>query len=154
MPTASRWPTPAARTTCIGFSDSAVALDISGVGGQAYRLYQAAFDRQPDKTGLGYWIKALDGGVTLEQVAAGFAGSKEFADLYGANPSDTQFTDLLYQNVLHRAPDAGGYAYWLAALGEQHLARTGMLVFFSESAENQAQVIGSIGNGIDFIPWG
>jgi hypothetical protein len=28
-----------------------------------------------------------------------------------------------------------------------------MLVFFSESTENQAQVIGSIGNGIDFIPW-
>jgi hypothetical protein len=138
----------------IGFTDSAVALDIAGVGGQAYRLYQAAFDRQPDKMGLGYWIKALDGGATLDQVAAGFAGSKEFADLYGANPSDTQFTDLLYQNVLHRAPDAGGYAYWLAALGEQHLARTGMLVFFSESAENQAQVIGSIGNGIDFIPWG
>jgi hypothetical protein len=138
----------------ISFSDSAVALDIAGVGGQAYRLYQAAFDRQPDKMGLGYWIKALDGGVTLDQVAAGFAGSKEFADLYGANPSDTQFTDLLYQNVLHRAPDAGGYAYWLAALGEQHLARTEMLVFFSESAENQAQVIGNIGNGIDFVPWG
>jgi hypothetical protein len=137
----------------ISFAGSAVALDISGVGGQAYRLYQAAFDRQPDQTGLGYWIKTLDGGTTLEQVASGFAGSKEFADLYGANPSDTQFTDLLYQNVLHRAPDAAGYAYWLAALGEQHLARTEMLVFFSESTENQAQVIGSIGNGIDYIPW-
>jgi hypothetical protein len=33
------------------------------------------------------------------------------------------------------------------------MAREAMLEFFSESAENQAQVIGSIENGIDFVPW-
>jgi hypothetical protein len=40
----------------------AVALDVDGAAGQAYRLYQAAFDRAPDKNGLGYWINGwIDG---------------------------------------------------------------------------------------------
>jgi hypothetical protein len=138
----------------VAFADGALALDIDGVAGQAYRLYQAAFDRQPDQVGLGYWIDVMDRGATLEQVAGGFQGSREFADLYGANPTNTQFVDLLYQNVLHRAPDAAGYDYWVDALANQHLARTQMLGFFSESAENQLQVIGSIGNGIAFVPFG
>jgi hypothetical protein len=138
----------------ISFADGAVALDIGGAAGQAYRLYQAAFDRQPDAAGLGYWINALDHGATLEQVAAGFEGSKEFADLYGASPTDTGFVDLLYQNVLHRLPDAAGYAYWIDALASLHLPRTQMLAFFSESTENQAQVIGSIQDGIAFVSWG
>jgi hypothetical protein len=137
----------------IRFSDGAVALDLDGVAGQAYRLYQAAFDRTPDLPGLGYWIAQMDRGLTLNEAAAAFSASKEFVDMYGANSTDAQFVDLLYQNVLHRPAEAGGFAYWMDALGAQHLAREAMLEFFSESAENQAQVIGSIKNGIDFVPW-
>lgn len=134
------------------FSDKTVALDIDGNAGEAYRLYQAAFDRTPDKAGLGFWINVLDGGHDLHQVAEGFVGSAEFASLYGAQASDTQFVDALYQNVLHRTPDAGGYDFWVQAL---HRAdRADVLVEFSESAENQAQVIGSIQHGIEFTPWG
>jgi serralysin len=61
--------------------------------------------------------------------------------------------DLLYQNVLHRPPEAAGYAYRMESLGTHHLAREAMLGIFSESVENQAQVIGSIEHGIDFVPW-
>lgn len=137
----------------IRFSDGAVALDLDGAAGQAYRLYQAAFDRAPDLGGLGYWINGLDHGLTLTQVAGEFSKSKEFIDMYGANPSDAEFIDLLYQNVLHREPESGGFAYWMEVLGKQHLQREEVLAFFSESAENQAQVIGSIENGIGFQPW-
>jgi hypothetical protein len=42
------------------FSDTTVALDIDGNGGQAYRVYQAAFNRTPDSGGLGFWINAMD----------------------------------------------------------------------------------------------
>jgi hypothetical protein len=137
----------------IAFADASLALDIDGVAGQAYRLYQAAFDRQPDLAGLGYWIGVMDRGASLEEVAASFQASDEFLGMYGPNPSDTEFVDLVYHNVLHRAPDAGGYAYWVDVLANLHLPRTQMLGYFSESPENQAQVIGSIDNGIAFVPW-
>lgn len=37
------------------FDDTMVTLDIYGSAGQAYRLYQAAFNRTPDLGGMGYW---------------------------------------------------------------------------------------------------
>lgn len=136
------------------FGDVALALDIGGTAGQAYRLYKAAFDRAPDQAGVGYWIRMMDAGATLEQVAAGFATSAEFKDLYGANATDAQFVGLLYNNVLHRSAEGAGYDYWMKALAELHTPREQVLAFFSESAENQAQVIGAIQNGIEFTPWG
>ncbi len=137
----------------IAFKDVSLALDIDGTAGQAYRLYKAAFNRAPDKEGVGYWIKMMDAGVTLEQVASGFATSAEFKGLYGANASDAQFVELLYNNVLHRAAEGAGRDYWMKALGELRTPREQVLAFFSESAENQAQVIGAIQNGIEFTPW-
>jgi hypothetical protein len=137
----------------IAFSDVTVALDIDGAAGKAYRLYQAAFDRVPDQGGLGFWIHALDKGITLDQVAAAFTTSKEFVDLYGAQSSNAQFVDLLYKNVLHRAPEGGGYDFWLDALANKHVPHEVVLDYFSESPENQAQVIGSIQDGITFVPW-
>jgi hypothetical protein len=134
------------------FSDQTVALDIKGNAGESYRLYQAAFNRTPDKVGLGYWINSMDQGHSLMQVAASFIDSAEFAEKYGANPSDAQYVQALYQNVLHRAPDATGYDFWLHAL--QIAPRAEVLVNFSESPENQAQVIGAIANGIGYTPWG
>jgi hypothetical protein len=136
----------------IQFSDKTVALDIDGNAGDAYRLYQAAFNRTPDKAGLGFWIDALDTGHSLAEAADAFVNSTEFSTLYGANTTDAQFVGSLYANVLHRAPDAGGYAFWLDAL--HSTGRAEILVDFSQSAENQVQVIGSIQNGIEFTPWG
>ncbi|QJD98733.1 DUF4214 domain-containing protein [Massilia forsythiae] len=135
----------------VQFADQMVALDLGGAGGQAYRLYQAAFDRTPDKVGLGYWIAALDHGHTLTEVADSFIGSAEFGALYGAAPDDAQFVQALYQNVLHRAPEEAGYAFWMQSL--HSVSRAVVLADFSESAENQAQVIGSIQNGIHYVDW-
>ncbi|MFZ6778033.1 DUF4214 domain-containing protein [Undibacterium sp. Ji83W] len=36
--------------------------------GKVYRLYQAAFNRTPDATGLGYWIHAMYKGSTIQRV--------------------------------------------------------------------------------------
>jgi hypothetical protein len=136
------------------FSDLSLAFDIDGTAGEAYRLYQAAFDRTPDQVGLGYWIKALDRGASLNEVAGAFASSAEFADLYGANASTSQFVLALYHNTLHRAPDAAGFNFWVASIDQHGLARAEALTYFSESPENQAQVIGSIEHGIQFVPYG
>jgi hypothetical protein len=133
------------------FSDGAVALDINGNAGQIYRVYQAAFDRKPDLAGLGYWINDLDHGSTLTQVAGGFFASPEFQALYGVNPSNTTLINNFYQNVLHRAPDTDGFNYWFDQLSTGKISAAGALASFSESAENQANVIGAIQNGVDYF---
>ncbi|MBI3729827.1 MAG: DUF4214 domain-containing protein [Burkholderiales bacterium] len=134
----------------LNFSDTSVALDVSGIAGQAYRIYQAAFARKPDLAGLGYWIADMDKGSSLTTVAAGFFQSKEFQSLYGVNPGTDALITLLYANVLHRTPDQAGLDYWRAELSSGHITSAGVLASFSESQENQAQVIGSIQNGIDY----
>jgi serralysin len=125
------------------------ALDIDGNAGMAYRLYQAAFDRTPDLGGLGYQMHDLDIGVSLEQVASNFIASPEFQRTYG-NVDDTQFLTLLYNNVLHRAPDVGGLQYHLDEFAHGQ-TRADMLIHFSESPENQANVIGAIQNGMEYV---
>lgn len=136
----------------VQFSDGLVAYDIDGNAGGAYRLYQAAFDRAPDSAGLGYWIGVLDAQHTLYDVATGFINSDEFADLYGANASDAVFLEKLYENALHRAYDQAGFDYWSGVLASGS-SRMGVLVNFSESVENQAQVLDAIAGGIAFEPY-
>jgi subtilisin-like proprotein convertase family protein len=137
------------------FSDSVLAFDTtSGTAGQAYRLYQAAFDRTPDSGGLGYWIAAMDKSATLAEVAQGFVQSAEFKSLYGAAPTNSELVVHLYNNVLHRAPDAGGAAFWLDLLDQHKIDAAAALVNFSESAENIAALTGVTQNGIVFTPYG
>lgn len=133
------------------FSDGAVALDLGGNAGEAYRLYQAAFDRTPDAGGLGFWIGVFDSGAALDTVAAAFVASGEFAARYGVL-DDASFVTQLYANVLHRAPDAGGLAFHVGNLANG-VSRAAVLGDFSESAENQAAVIGSISDGIAYTPY-
>jgi methionine-rich copper-binding protein CopC len=128
------------------FGQSAFALDANGNGGQAYRLYKAAFHRMPDQDGLGFWMGQLDHGLSLNEVAGNFMASAEFQSLYGAAPSNQQFINLLYTNVLGRAADSGGFSFWDGAL-QNGSTREQVLTAFSESAENVAALVGTIGNG-------
>ncbi|MFD2364959.1 DUF4214 domain-containing protein [Pseudoduganella sp. GCM10020061] len=137
----------------IKFGDVSVAVDIDGNGGEAYRIYQAAFDRAPDMSGVGFWISQLDRGMSLESVAAGFMASTEFTAMYGANPTNRQFVDKLYQNVLDRAGEAAGVNFWVGALDGNNASRADVLAHFSESAENQANVAEIIGNGFAYVPY-
>jgi serralysin len=132
------------------FDDGWRAFDNQGAGGQAFRLYQAAFDRQPDEAGLGWWIRTLDQGVRLVDVAQHFIDSAEFAARYGSLDT-TGFVTQLYANVLHRAPDAGGLAYWVANMSGNAIDRAGVLMHFSESGENQAALIGVIQDGMSYV---
>ena len=95
-----------------------------------------------------------DGGpAPAEAVAAEFIKSAEFVTLYGAQPSNADLLTHIYQNVLHRAPDASGYAFWLGVLDRNAVSRAQVLAEFSESPENQAALIGVIGNGFSYQPY-
>jgi hypothetical protein len=137
----------------VHFADATVALDINGHGGEAYRIYQAAFNRTPDSAGVGYWISMLDHGASLESVATGFVNSAEWAGMYGANLANADVVNKLYTNVLLRAPDAGGAAYWTDVLDTKAATLAQVLVGFGESPENQAGLIGVIGQGFTYTPF-
>lgn len=136
------------------FNDVNVALDIDGPAGQVYRLYKAAFDREPDPQ-INYWIDRVDHGLQLEDMAKEFMTNQpEWDKMYGKTPSNADFLTNLYAHVLHRGPDGEGYAFWLNALDTKIATREHLLAFFSESPENQLQVIGSIENGFTYTPFG
>jgi serralysin len=132
------------------FADINLAMDIDGVAGKAFRLYQASFDRVPDLGGLGFWIADMDRGDSLNAVANFFIDSAEFKALYGATSTDTVYVTGIYKNVLHRAPDAEGLKFWLDAINVHAQTRADVLIGFSESFENQAQVLAKITNGIEY----
>ncbi len=137
----------------IHFSDVSIAYDIGLTAGTAYRLYRAAFDRVPDKQGVGFWISKLDQGADVIDVAAGFIASAEFAAMYGPAPTDYNFVARLYQHVLHRAPDGAGFDFWMDMLAGGE-TREQVLFSFSESGENQVQVVAEIAQGVEFLPYG
>ena len=128
--------------------DKTVALDVGqwqNAGG-AYRLYQAAFDRKPDMTGLKYWIGDLDNGATLQQVAQGFVDSSEFKKLNPGSDSKS-IINSFYQHVLHRDADAEGFKYWEDSMA-QGMTASEMLVSFSESTENMNNAAADLNGGL------
>jgi serralysin len=137
----------------LDFADVALAFDVDGSAGEAYRMYQAAFDRAPDEAGLGLWIAYLDAGVSVRDVAQGFANSDEFRALYGSNTDYTTLVTGLYQNGLNRTPDAVELRYWVEILASGRDSVAGVLAAFSESQENYDQLIGVMQDGMAYQVW-
>ena len=100
---------------------------------QIWRLYQAYFLRAADHSGLNYWLDLYWGGTSLTAISDYMAASPEFVRRYGSL-SDGQFVDRVYANVLGRAAEPGGRAYWVEQLGAG-LSRGDMMIGFSDSPE-------------------
>ena len=136
------------------FDDAAYLFDLGGEAvGQVYRLYQAAFDRIPDETGLRFWTGLLESGtLSLAAIAGGFADSVEFATLFETDGDDEAFVTALYDNVLERAPDRDGLAFWIGRFASGEASRADMLRIFSESAENIERNVENLDEGI-YVEW-
>ncbi len=91
-------------------------------------LYKTMFDREPDESGLGFWLSNLDAGYSRDEVIYGFVSSLEFAalaDSFDVTPiSENEETEFLIDNfvrrfykfVLNRDPDTVGNDYWTSKL--------------------------------------
>lgn len=89
---------------------------LEGDAGVLLQLYDAAFDRDADGAGLGFWLDRQEL-LQTEQIADSFVGSKEFQQLHG-KIEQAAFVDLMYHNVLEREADAAGRDYWIEQLAE------------------------------------
>ena len=133
------------------FSDGTLALDIDAgdTAGQAYRLYQAAFARTPDMPGVSYHMNDMESnGLSVTQIAGNFIASPEFKTQYGENPTEDEYINLLYQNVLGRTPQQFEVDYYKERFEQGTTDWNTTLVFFAESPENIALVGPDIANGI------
>jgi hypothetical protein len=134
------------------FADAHVVLPSDAGASQVMRLYEAAFARAADAGGLGYFMHALDQGAALQTVAQGFVDSREFSAAY-AQPGSQAFLTQLYGNVFHRAPDAGGLAYFTHRLDAGIDTRASVLVAFSESVEGRTMLAGVASTGTEYTPF-
>ena len=130
----------------IQFVDGYMAYSPSDTAGEIYRLYEAALGRAPDPEGLAGWANQVDSGVSLQSVASSFVTSTEFQNVYGSL-TNTQFVTLLYSNVLHRLPDAGGLSGWLGAMSSGE-TRAQVLLGFTQSTEDTNDLAAPVQQGL------
>jgi hypothetical protein len=140
----------------VQFGDKTVALDVDGgsIGGQVYRLYNAAFARTPDASGVGFWMSAMEKGTSLAAIAQGFINSDEYLKAYGTNLSNHDLVTKFYQNILHRDPEQGGLDFWTGVLDDKKAPLAEVLAAISESTENITATATIIGNGFEYTPYG
>ena len=115
--------------------------------GEVYRLYEAVLGRAPDHEGLTSWTNELNSGVSLQTVADSFIASTEFQ----ASLSSTAYVDfitLLYDNVLHRAPDQTGINYWYDQLSLGVMSEAQVVVGFTQSPEDIADTAAGVQHGL------
>ncbi|MBV9653135.1 MAG: DUF4214 domain-containing protein [Acetobacteraceae bacterium] len=115
------------------------------------RLYLASLGRPPELTGELGWLNALKtGGTSLLDEANAFYNSTEFQQKYGGSLSNTDFVNLLYQNVLGRPADQPGLAGWVNQLNTG-TSRAQVLLGITDSAEFKAATFTQTDlNGIAF----
>jgi hypothetical protein len=104
-------------------------------------LYNTVLHRPADAGGLAGFTTFLVGGGTIEQVKERILASPEYFQLAGGSADG--FVTALYQDVLHRAPDAGGAAGWKAELAAGE-TRDQVAGAFLQSQEAETVVLESI----------
>lgn len=72
-------------------------------------LYNRALGREADAAGKAYWMDLLANGVRIDYMGVLFYGSAEY---YNNSGSSSGYVTRLYNELLGRAPEAKGLAYW------------------------------------------
>lgn len=83
-------------------------------------LYRTFLAREPDPSGMGYWLGQLAGGMPREVVMVWFSFSAEFSGIsqqvYGIATSRPEVDVVMdfYRGLLSRLPDPSGFSSWLS----------------------------------------
>jgi hypothetical protein len=89
------------------------------VGDSVQAQYSKYLRRSVDGTtstgGEGFWVSYIAHGATYEQLAESLIASDEYFNVRAAR-DNTLYVTTLYQDILGRAPDPAGLAYWVGIL--------------------------------------
>jgi hypothetical protein len=102
--------------------------------------YERFLGRSPDGADLAWWVAQMQDGLTDEVLAAEFVGSPEFYATAGR--TNKSWLDAVYNDLLGRAADSAGEAYWLEQLAGG-MSRNAVAYTFASSAEAEQQRIAS-----------
>jgi hypothetical protein len=125
---------PRTMESATSLAELVTAEDYRSEYGDVLRLYWAFFNRESDVAGARYWIGLYRSGVSLDRIAREFAGSGEFARRYGSL-NDQRYLQVIYMNVLGRASDGAGFAYWHGLLTSGRLDRGSVVRWIATSPE-------------------
>lgn len=116
-------------------SDSCV---VNSAEGMVYRMYQGAYGRSPDNSGLKFWTQKLAGDRDKpSEVAAAMLNTK--AEASGLSNQD--FIAKLYTVALNRAADPGGLAYWTGKLDGGSWTRERVMAHFANTGKVDYNVV-------------
>lgn len=78
-------------------------------------IYANLFNRSPDQGGYDYWLGQLDSSaITRGAAMVGYSESDEYKQLMNNRVSIVSY----YYGMLRRAPDQGGFDYWVQRLDD------------------------------------
>lgn len=98
------------------------------------QAYQRFLGRKPDDPGIAYWVAKLQGGLTDEQLEAGFADSPEFFQVNGG--TNQGLVRGMYTTLLLREADQAGLDYWVGQL-EAGASVSAVALGFTASPERE-----------------
>ena len=101
------------------------------------QVYLGILARDAEYGGFRGWLGALLAGASREQIVEGFLGSAEFQINFGSNLTNGQFVERMYNNVLLRSSDPGGFNYWVGQLNSGQMTRAQAALGFLDSDEFQ-----------------
>lgn len=102
-------------------------------------LYIAYFNRAPDAVGLNFWGTAFASGASLQEIAGLFTNQQETRQAYPSSMNADDFATTVYSNVLGRAADRDGFAFWTDALARGTVTRDQFILALLEGTKNPPQ---------------
>lgn len=96
-------------------------------------FYENFLHRAADSGGQQYFVGQLGAGVDPRTVLAEIVGAPEYTTLHGGTSQG--FVDALYHDVLGRAPDSGGEAYWTSQASNPAVTHADIVRAFAYSPE-------------------
>ena len=103
------------------------------------RLYVAYFNRPGDPVGIQHWLGKLPSSTLatqaqLEEIAGGFSGSAEYANLY-AGLTSAQIVNQLYLNLFGRPAESEGLLHWAQQLDDKKITFEKLALQLTYSAQ-------------------
>jgi hypothetical protein len=102
------------------------------------RVYLKYLDRSSDPGGRSSWITALRTGKSLLKFRGQLFGSNEYFTKAGG--TNAAFVDAAYADVLGRAPDPSGRAYWIGRL-DRGVDRGAVAIEFMNKTEPRRALV-------------
>ncbi len=99
-------------------------------------MYNDVLGRLPDGSGRTYWLDQIRRGLRTQDLGALFYGSEEYVRSSGTTSA---YVQRLYAELLGRAPDGPGLAFWISRLDSGRSSPPDVTIGFYQSPESRGQ---------------